>query len=357
MKGTESLAQTQGLTMNEQLRPGRRRGLLLLSCMLLVFPAVSLQAAGMPERQAAVEAFWRNAMTEGEIAGVGGVPLRYLHRKVPAGFGALVIVGGRTEFAEKYAELVYDLKDSGFSLYLYDHRGQGLSGRMLPDRQKGHVASFADYVDDLGIFIDRVVRPGDHRQVILLSHSMGGTISILYAGRYPQKISGLILASPMLAINTRTIPVRLVRALSSLAVLVGQGDAAVIGAGRYHRQLVFDGNDVTSSRKRFERNRQLVAENQLLEIGPPTYRWLSEALAATRQAMAMDTRSLSPVLLLQGERDRMVGKEEQLEFCAGAADCRLVSLPGAKHEVLMEEDAIRERAIAEILGFLAAKER
>ncbi len=334
-----------------------RRGWLLFCCMLLTFLAVASQAAEMSERQSAIEAFWRREMTAGEIDGVGGVPLRYLHRKVSAGRGALVIVGGRTEFAEKYAELLYDLKDSGFSLYLCDHRGQGLSGRMLPDRQKGHVGSFSDYVDDLGIFIDNVVRPGEHRQIILLSHSMGGTISIIYAARYPQRINGLILASPLLAINTRALPDRLVRALSSLAALVGQGDAAVIGAGRYHRQLVFDGNDVTGSRTRFERNRQLVAENPLLEIGPPTYRWLSEALAATRQVMAMDTRSLPPALLLQGERDRMVGKEEQQEFCAGAADCRLVSFPGARHEVLMEEDVIRDKAIAEIRRFLAEKGR
>ena len=334
-----------------------RRGALLHCCMLLTLLSGGVQAAELSQRQATVEAFWRTAMTTGEIAGAGGVPLRYLYRKSPAGRGALVIVGGRTEFAEKYAELVYDLKDSGFSLYLYDHRGQGLSGRMLPDRLKGHVGSFSDYVDDLGIFIDKVVGAGAHRQIFLLSHSMGGAISILYAARYPQRISGLILVSPMLAINTRAIPLWLVRAVSSFAVLVGRGDAAVIGAGRYHRQLVFEGNDVTGSRTRFEWNRRLIAENPQLEIGPPTYRWLGEALAAGRQVMALDTSSLPPALLLQGERDRMVGKKEQREFCAGAADCRLVSLQGARHEVLMEEDAIRGRAVAEILRFLEAKGR
>ena len=47
-----------------------------------------------------------------------------------------MVVNGRTEYAEKYAELFYDLKDLGFSLYIYDHRGQGLSSRLLADRGK-----------------------------------------------------------------------------------------------------------------------------------------------------------------------------------------------------------------------------
>jgi hypothetical protein len=45
--------------------------------------------------------------------------------------GALVLVGGRTVYAEKNAELLFDLKDAGFFLYIYDHRSQGLSGRLI----------------------------------------------------------------------------------------------------------------------------------------------------------------------------------------------------------------------------------
>jgi len=312
--------------------------------------------AGNADKWPAVEAFWRKEMIAGEIEGVGGIPLRYLFRPSPAGHGALVIVGGRTEFAEKYAELLYDLKDAGFSLHVYDHRGQGLSGRMLPDRLTGHIESFSDYVDDLEIVIDRVAGQQENgRRLFLLSHSMGGTISILCAGRRRQAIHGLILASPMLAINTRVVPKWLVRAVSRIAVRAGRGGRAVFGASRYHRQLVFAGNDVTGCRRRFELNRRLTAENPLLEIGPPSYRWLDEALAAMEAIGSLDLRTMPPVLLLQGENDRMVGKAQQLGFCSGTGHCRLICLPGARHEVLMEEDAIRDRAIAEIRGFLAEK--
>ncbi len=51
-----------------------------------------------------------------------------------------------------------------------------------------------------------------------------------------------------------------------------------------------------------------------------------------------------------------MGTEEQTAFCAGMADCRLIRLPGARLEVLMEEEGIRARALAEIRNFLAAQD-
>ena len=41
----------------------------------------------------------------------------------------LVISPGQGEPALKYAELVYDLKDTGYDIFVIDHRGQGASDR------------------------------------------------------------------------------------------------------------------------------------------------------------------------------------------------------------------------------------
>jgi len=50
---------------------------------------------------------------------------------------AIVISTGRTEAAIKYKELIYDLYNNGYSIYIHDHRGQGLSGRMLENHDMG----------------------------------------------------------------------------------------------------------------------------------------------------------------------------------------------------------------------------
>lgn len=85
----------------------------------------------------------------------------------------IVVCPGRIESYIKYAELAYDLFHLGFDVLIIDHRGQGLSGRMLPDTHRGHVDNFSDYVDDLAAFWQQEVQPGPWRKRYILAHSMG----------------------------------------------------------------------------------------------------------------------------------------------------------------------------------------
>lgn len=330
----------------------RKSFALLLLGVLLVAAAARAGAGEIGQRRTNIEKFWEREFTVGTLRGSGGVELRYAGRKAAAGRGALVVVSGRTEYAEKYAELFYDLKDSGLSLYTYDHRGQGLSGRLLADRGKGHVADFDDYVADLDLFLARIVRPQKPKAIIVLSHSMGGTISLLYAARHRGVLDGIILCSPMLSLDLHHVLTTIVRGVCRLAVHAGLGDAAVPGAAIYERQKVFEGNSFTGSRQRFEVNRRLIARNPLLAIEAPTFGWVDQALAATRELMEQDPDPGLPILLLQGENDRVVGGEEQRQLCRRLDDCRLVALPEGRHELLMEKDAIRDRVLAEIHGFI-----
>lgn len=334
------------------------RGMILLLLGVLLLTTVGRVGAGEGgTRSAEIERFRRQDLAVGNVRGTGGVELRYAVHRAAAERGALVIVGGRAEYAEKYAELLYDLKDAGFSLYIYDHRGQGLSGRLLADRAKGHVDDFDDYVADLGLFIERVVRPQKPKAIILLSHSMGGTVALLYAARHRGGLDGIILCSPMLSINTWPLPAFLARIVCRAAVHAGLGEVSVPGSWFDVRRIPFAGNRFTGSRERFETNRRLLAADQRLAIGAPTFAWVDQALAATKNLMQRPSEPRVPVLLLQGAEDRVVGGEEQRRFCRRLDDCRLVRLAGARHEVLMEVDPIRERALREIYGFIAATGR
>ena len=62
---------------------------------------------------------------------------------------AIVVVNGRIECTWKYQELFYDLFQQGYDIYSFDHRGQGLSDRLIEDQQMGYVEDFEDYVQDL----------------------------------------------------------------------------------------------------------------------------------------------------------------------------------------------------------------
>ncbi len=311
----------------------------------------------MREQQQEVLAdFWRREFVFGAIDGFGGVRLQYAKRAA-AGQAAIVVVSGRTEFMEKYAEFCHDLGDAGVSFYIYDHRGQGSSGRLLADSQKGHIDSFANYVGDLELFIDTVVRPDRPREIILLSHSMGGTISLFYAMQHQDILSGLILSSPMFSINTKPFPGILARLISRVAVLVGRETDYAFGTGPFNPALPFADNFLTGSRSRFARNLRLVEEDPRLALGGPTFGWLDQSLAAVAALQAMQIDVQLPVLLLQGESDMVVGMQAQREVCDQLADCRRVTFPGGRHELLMEEDGLRQAVLQEVRLFLKEKSR
>ena len=72
--------------------------------------------------------------------------------------GTVLFLNGRTEYMEKYAEVIGELGDRGFEVYSCDWRGQGLSDRMLADSQRGHVDDFEDYLVDLAQLVAIIQR-------------------------------------------------------------------------------------------------------------------------------------------------------------------------------------------------------
>ena len=96
---------------------------------------------------------WHGNFQQQQIIGNGGVVLSCAHMIQAKPSNALIIVNGRIESYLKYQDLANDFYQQGYSVYMYDHRGQGLSGRQLSNKHKGHVDSFSDYVDDLECII------------------------------------------------------------------------------------------------------------------------------------------------------------------------------------------------------------
>src|SRR3954471_21039664 len=142
--------------------------------------------------------FWEECGERHYFAGVDDVTIAYMRFVHPTSDTGLVISSGRTESFIKYKELIYDFWRQGFSVYILDHRGQGLSGRILQDRaQMGHVRDFGDYVADLRTLVGTVVRPAEHRRLALLAHSMGGAIASLYIEEYKSDFDAAVLFSPM----------------------------------------------------------------------------------------------------------------------------------------------------------------
>ncbi|GGE49871.1 serine aminopeptidase domain-containing protein [Actibacterium pelagium] len=124
--------------------------------------------------------------------------------------GAILIAPGRTEPAYEYLETALDFIALGYGpIYAVDHRGQGLSPRMLKDPLKGHVARFEDYISDLDVVVSAMQAdlsalgaPADYPR-FFTSNSLGGAIGIGYfqTNGAETPFAAAALLGPMIHVN------------------------------------------------------------------------------------------------------------------------------------------------------------
>lgn len=284
----------------------------------------------------------------GSFEGAGGVPIRHVRFVVPRAEekAAIVVFQGRGESYLKYAETVYDLNRRGYSVYLFDHRGQGFSGRMLPDAQKGHADRFMNYVDDAKRFVDTVVRADPHTKLVAFGHSMGGAILTGYAMKYPTEFAGIVLSAPMHKI---TFPSWAGGEWGAYQVAkLGDPTSYAPQQGPYAPR----GENVYSSSKiRYEAFDDLNVQYPATALGGPTNNWIVEAVTADREIRERAGQLVTPTLLIQASEDVKVEASGQDAVCAAAKKCTKLVLEGSKHEMLVEVDAIRDRGLDATVAF------
>ena len=287
-----------------------------------------------------------NAVT-GEIRMDDNALLRYQSIRNPKEKGILILLGGHTESYVKYAEFFYDFRDMGITFYALDQRGQGFSTRMLPDREKDYIPEYGIYLTDLKSFMKSVVHPRVDEKVLLLGHSLGGAVAAAYAERYPNEINGLILSSPYLGSSAGPLALLMLRSLDFL----GRGKEYVPGGGPFNF-VPFEKNMETHSRFRHAQKMQDYKDFPAIRLGYPTNRWMVETERMGKEVILNAKLISCPTLVLQAENDRYADGRAQDEFCANLEHSQKLVLLGAYHEVLLENDSIRDIALAAIRGFI-----
>ncbi len=151
------------------------------------------------------------AHEEGKFDGKGGTKIYYQFWK-PEKVEAVVLgIHGLAEYSGRYIHVADHFANEEIAFYALDQRGHGLS-----EGVRGHIDSFDDYLDDLDTFLEMVKEKEPGKKIFLLGHSLGGTVSIAYALKHPEKIDGLILSSPGLKLATELDP-DLVKAIEELS--------------------------------------------------------------------------------------------------------------------------------------------
>lgn len=266
--------------------------------------------------------------------------------------GTVFLTSGRSEFIEKYFEVIQDLQNRDFNVVTMDWRGQGLSSRLLPVSEKGHITTFETYTADLRFVMDQVVRPKYKTPYLLMTHSMGGVPALQVLAEDNTDFIAAVLSAPMTRLFNAMAMRLFARALSRSAVKVGASRQSIPGVKEH--SLEFDGNILTSDPIRHKRFRELQAAAPNATIGSPTYGWMKAATDAIDKIH--DTQYMknlhTPVLIVSAENDQLIDSTDHNLLANNNTNIHCLTINNAFHEILMEQDIYRNEFWAAFDDFI-----
>lgn len=268
--------------------------------------------------------------------------------------GSILFFGGRGDFYEKYLEALEYWHRSGWRVTAMDWRGQAGSGRLGNDPVTGHVSDFSVWLDDLAAFWAewKAQRPGPH---ILAAHSMGGHLALRAAVEGRVDPDALVLSAPMLGF-VGGIPNAVAHAAAKAMCKIGDPARPAWkwsekpGEVPASRQALLTHDDA-----RYQDELSWRGQRPELVMGPGSWGWVERAYASMDEIFADDRlESLkTPVAMVATSHDKLVGIAAIEEAVRRLPNAELLCFgKEARHEILREEDGVRDQAMATIDAFL-----
>jgi lysophospholipase len=285
------------------------------------------------------------------------VQLRYAlwPRKGEVARGTVCLVQGRTEYIEKYFETVTDFQKRGFAVATFDWRGQGGSDRLIGNKTLGYVDRFEDYWTDLRCFHRDILLPDCPGPFYLVGHSMGGMAS-LYASTQDRMIfDRVFLSAPMVGLHGMEDTLPKVRAVAETVSFLGLGRLPMVRRGdKIPDETMYPNNPLTSDKGRYLRMVETLRADDSLYLGSPTFRWLAAAMGAmvATKRDSFPSEIKIPVLMLAAGGDRIVSTPAIEELGLRLRTGHHTVVPGAQHELFMENDRVRGQVFAAFDAFV-----
>lgn len=266
-------------------------------------------------------------------------------RWLPAGepIGTICILQGRAEFIEKYYETIQDLLDRRFAVATFDWRGQGASARRVSTASKGHVGHFREYETDLAA-AEAQLLSGMPAPWYGLGHSMGAAVALAVSRGGNLPFERLVALAPMIDLVIVKRP-GVAKAMAFGLWSLGLSRIWIPGGGATSiATKPFADNRLTSDPLRYARNADAASSIGVQAIGDPTVGWIRAAFAFMRRftepRAALEIHT--PTLVVAAGADPICDTAATERFASRLKAGHAIVLPGARHEILMEHDQIRD---------------
>ena len=282
----------------------------------------------------------------------GNVKIAYSCFKSGREKAVILFLTGRAEYFLKYLPFVERMNALGFTVFALDHRGQGARGRMLPESEKGYVENFDFYVDDAEDFLkNTVLKYAKNKDLFLVSHSMGGAVSLLLAARCKDLFTKIVFTSPMWGL-IYDMPEILVKIIIKGACLLGFSKFYAPGKSSKDYLKPFERTTLTHSFEKYIAQQSFVTQNRSFALGGPAFKWVCESMKAMEKLPEAAKKVKAPVLLVQAENDTVVSNNIQNVVASNLENCRKTLIEKGFHELLNEEKEFYEKTVSEISDFL-----
>jgi lysophospholipase len=197
-----------------------------------------------------------------------------------------------------------------------------------------------------------VVLPDCPPPYFALGHSMGATILIRSAQQGRRWFDRAVLCAPMLDILAAR---RLSKTTVRLMQLMGLGTSYVPAGGATAVALLpFAGNPLTSDPVRYARTAAIVEAEPKVGLGSPTIGWVQAAFSAMKPILdpIYPGELRQPMLVVAAGADQVVSTAAIEQFAIRLRSGSHLIVPGARHEILMEQERIRSQFWAAFDAFV-----
>jgi len=246
---------------------------------------------------------------------------------------AIVLIHGICEHSGRYTETASFLMGRGYAVETFDLRGHGRSGGI-----RCYVEEFDEYLEDLDVFLARVMERQPQKPIFLFGHSMGGGIALRHVIFRRPSLRGLMLSAPSVLIGESVAP--LLRRISGiLSRLLPKLPAAGIDTSALSRDpAVLERRD----------------EDPHVFQGKIPARTGAELLRICGGILERMSEITLPMLLMHGNADRLADPEgsRRLYQGVGSGDKTLRLYDGLYHEILNEPE--KEKVLNDLAEWVDA---
>jgi len=144
------------------------------------------------------------------FAGHDGRRLHFRERICQGAQEFVILLHGKGEHSGRYEEMMNFFETAKVSSAAFDFRGHGLS-----EGDEVYVDHFDDYIQDASAFITFITKRHHwNSKIIVLGHSLGGMVAILWALQNENLLKALLLSSPFVGIRLPQFLVRFNRGVN-----------------------------------------------------------------------------------------------------------------------------------------------